>query len=816
MRAPLVPVTLAFLVGVLVGSAMPSALGVLIGAAVLPSLIALTPVIRRAAHPHSELLTPNSQLVVLLLLWMAVGMLRVALWETHPEAQLGTVVPEEPQPVRLHGVVISDPVQPFDPAEPEPEVCVVRLWHVRAEQEVGWQPMAGRVRVSRIDPLVPLLYGDEVVIEGEWSRVPSPGNPGQYDWRASLARQQIHGRVRAKPHHGIVVLRHGQGEPWLAAVFHLRARWERLIRESFTAEESGLLLSLLLGQRGRLEDALNDAFVETGTVHLLVISGFNVGLIALLLEGLFRVAGLPWRLRLLLSAVGLGGYCVLTGMQPPVVRATLMAWVVLGAYALDRVLSWFNAMAAAALVIVWLNPTQLFDPGFQLSFGAVLSLLVFTSRWQPWLAGHLGWVRPGWLRRYLSLSVSATAAIWVGLAPILAWYFHLVSPVSMLANLLIAPLISALIAVGTTLLVLSTFFEPVIAWGQGIVSLLLTATVRCVTWCHSIPGGWWLVGQPSPFVLLGYYGLLGLSIFRARLGWSPGRVLVVWLAALTIWVWAVLAQQLSESHWLRVTVLDVGHGDSLVVRTPRGHTLLVDAGSQEAGRFQLIPFLRHHGITTLDGLVLTHADEDHLGGAIPLLQGIRVRRLLTNGAIDDTMSARAVRSLAAARGIQETVVADGMTVEAGPGVAIEVLHPPHGLVPGTAPASNDNSIVLKLTKGTVSLLLTGDIEEAGLPWLLRNAGSLRATVLKVPHHGSRLGTIGATFFETVQPALALLSVGRVHHLPAPETIEALHETGAIIYSTRDEGAIELRTDGVHLEVRTFKGSRTWQSLDVRL
>jgi competence protein ComEC len=137
-------------------------------------------------------------------------------------------------------------------------------------------------------------------------------------------------------------------------------------------------------------------------------------------------------------------------------------------------------------------------------------------------------------------------------------------------------------------------------------------------------------------------------------------------------------------------------------------------------------------------------------------------------------------------------------------VELEVLHPPPGLVPGAAPESNDNSVVLKVTKGSVSVLLCGDIEEAGLPWLLQAGRPLGSTVLKVPHHGSRLGTVGERFFDAVQPQIAILSVGRLHHLPTAETLHALQGTGARIYSTREDGAIHLRTDGHRLEIRTFK------------
>lgn len=797
MTAPLVPIAIAFLLGVLAGTWRPDAPWMMLAALGLAGAAL-------AAWPR---LPARWALMALLCCWGCLGLLRMELWRAHPAAVLQERLPDEPEPVQVHGVVRDDPAGLFDPDDLGPQTCVLELRHVRTAS--GWAALAGRVRVTLQPPRTRLRYGDELLAEGEWSRVPAPGNPGQYDWRAALARQRVHGLLRVRPFHGLVVLRsgHGQGNPVLSALYRLRGRWERLLDEAFPPRDAGLLRAILLGERVALPERLKTAFVDTGTIHLLVISGFNVGLIAGLCELLLRWAGLAWRLRLAVIALVLGAYSVLTGLQPPVVRATVMAWVALGAAALDRDLHWTNTLAAAALLMLWIHPAQAFDPSFQLSFGAVASLLTFTGRFQRRLQPPLDALAGPWLGRGLAAGLSATAAVWVGLAPVLAWYFHLLAPVSLLANLLLGPLLSAVVVVGMLVLTAGTLIEAAVGWGSGLLQLLLEATLRCVAWCDALPGGTWFVGTPPAWWLTGYYGLLALSLLRRRAGLRAGQVLCCWAAAGTLAIWGGVAAHALAGRRLQVTVLDVGHGDCLVLRTPQGHVLLVDAGSEDAGRHRVVPYLRFAGITAVDALVLTHTDEDHLGGALPLLEQVRVGRLLTNGVRGATMSARRLRRAARDRAIPDTVLQAGMRLDAGTGVRLDVLHPPPGLVPQAAAASNDNSVVLSVAKDRVRFLLCGDLEEAGIPWLLRAGASVQAAVLKVPHHGSRLGDAGERLFQQVRPAVAVISAGRRHRLPAAETVAALQRTSARRYLTRDDGAVRFSTDGERLWIETGRSRR---------
>lgn len=737
-----------------------------------------------------------------LLVWLSVGALRQLDAAALRPDELASLVPERPHPVVAHGVMATDPSRLFDPDDPE-SARTIGVVDVR-ELLVGgaWRRAPGKLRVRLRGERHPALaYGDDVVLEGALSAIPLPGNPGQYDWRASLAREQIVGQLIVGPIDGVVRLSTGGGWRLLRWAGRVRARCGALIDARFDPRRAALLQSLLLGQRANLDDALKRAFVETGTVHLLVISGFNVGLIAALLEFALRFAGLPLGGRVTISSAALLGYCAITGMQPPVERATVMAWVVLAAVWLDRIVSWPNTLAASALVLLVWQPQQLMDPSFQLSFGAVASLLLF-SMIAPWLERMLRRL-PERAAKFLASSVGATIAVWIGLWPVLAWYFQLLSPISILANLVLVPLVSVLVGVGTVVLALGLAWQPLfVALGPALAALL-RLTVAAVQGCHAL-GGAWPVGRPAAALVVGYYTLVALSLLRRRLRLSLGAIVAAWLLGIDGWLAAGVIAHARESATLELTALDVGHGDCLAVRAPRHQRLLVDAGSEQAGASVVVPYLRQRGWRTLDALVLTHPDEDHIGGALPLLAAVRIRQLFTNGSLSTTPTGRRVLALARAQGAREEIVWAGMRLTKPGAVDIIVLHPPRGLVPGVAPRANENSIVLQVRDGDTTALLTGDLEEAGVPWLLGWGDRLWSTVLKVPHHGSALGRWDRPLLHQVRPKLAVVSVGWLHRLPAAVTIRDLHDEAGRVVLTRDVGAVTIVTDGRRACVRTFR------------
>lgn len=796
MRSPLVPITVCLCGGIWLALLIPLNTAIWVGSGFI---------LAAAAFIFSK--NPRLATTCLLFCWIALGAAHFCVWRQDPVWAVQSRLAGGPSPAILHGFIRESLVD-ANSFGGKAQTTVVDLAHVRTPQ--GWLVLNGRLRAT-VDAGAALRAGDEVLMEGQWREAPQPSNPGQYDWKQALARAQITGLFEAKPYQPVVVLGNRFAFGWRNSIARLRLRLSRLIERYFSASCAGILQALVLGQKAGLADWLKRIFIETGTMHLLVISGANVALIALMAERIFRMVIFSWRLRFAGVAAVLGIYCLLTGSQPPVVRATVMAWVVLGAGLLDRPVCWANVLAAACCVMVLFNPCILWDPSAELSFAAVASLLLFYPRFNAAIARIFPLLSlPG--LRWLVSSIAATVAVWIGLWPILADYFYLFAPVAIVANLVLAPLLSGITVAGLGLLGVSLAgFSAPLALGSSWISKAAEMAIQWTAICHRMPGGFWVVGLLPAWIVLGYYTLLFVSLCRQRLRLRLGSVFSLWVAFAVLAAGAYAAGLLRDSRWLYVDFIDVGHGDSILIQTPKGLRMLVDTGTQTAGSMRVLPFLRCRGVGSLDALLLTHPDEDHIGGAMALLPSVRIAAVFTNGAWDDTASAHSVARLIKTARIPQTVLCAGMRLSGDPGVAVEVLHPPCGLVPGVPPDGNDNSVVLRLQAGDVSFLLTGDIEEKGIPWLVKNEAMRQVDVLKVPHHGSRLGAAGEALFQAAHPQMAVISVGSAHGLPAAETQAALENLRIPVYTTSNLGGISLRTDGHCLQMRMFKKWKNrWQ------
>jgi len=693
--------------------------------------------------------------------------------------------------VTLEGVVVGEP-------DLRDRWVKLRVEAKRLKVEGEWREVQGLALVHTYR-YPGYSYGDLLQIEGE---LETPPEFESFSYKDYLARQGIYTLLRYPQ---IDRLAQGQGNPFYAALYGLKDRAQATIRAILPEPEASLLSGILLGRDSEIPKDLWDDFNRTQTAHIIVISGFNISIVAGLLSYIGqRILGRNRCLYFALSGILL--YTIFVGAGPSVVRAAIMGSLYIIAIHLGRQAHALISLVVAAFLMTLLNPFTLWDLGFQLSFAATLGLILFVPSWQGWLVSRLDSLSWGVLASGLKalgegIIVTLAAQIWV--LPIILHNFRRFSLVSLLSNALIVPAQPGVMILGGVATILGLIARPlgqVVAW---VAWLFLRWTTFTVQLTAKLPWAAVDIGEFSLGLAVLYYGLLiALSMVRGSSfsGWQPCnrlakrlpmKVILGTLAVVALLLWPALFT-LPDGR-LHVSFLDVGQGDSILIESPSGHQILVDGGPSPAAVTSALGKALPFWDRSLDLVVLTHPQEDHLVGLIGVLERYDVGRFLYPGQGCVTEICRNLWESIEEGEVVHREIEAGMCIELGDGVVVEVLHPPQRLLSGTGSDVNNNSVVLKVNMGRASLLLTGDIEEEGERALLASGQPLRSLVLKAPHHGSAT-SLTPRFLREVSPQLVIISMGenRFGH-PAPETLAKL--SGLTTLRTDEEGTIEVMTDG---------------------
>ena len=574
-----------------------------------------------------------------------------------------------------------------------------------------------------------------------------------------------------------------------------RYRIYRYIQEHFQKESAGFLASVTTGQGMTSNDKLMDAFNVTGLTHILSISGTHFGLLSVLLFGMFRLVikvlpyGILQRMTIYLTPSQAAAilclpfmviYLGLSGASIPAVRSFLMIGLFLVGLLIGRKGFWLNSLLFAAFVIAVWEPEAIFSLSFQLSFLAVFCIGLAIDKEKEKEEDN----KSKKLLRFIKNALLMTLAAALGTAPLVAYYFHYVSLISPISNLLVAPLIGfiliplSVIAAFSYLLTGYFIFTPLIA-------VISEASIYLVKMLALIPfADMKIPSFPVVILLLFYAGFIFYLLFPKK-----KFLLMVPFIPLVIYMFSVL----SEKDKLTVTYLDVGQGDASVIELPDGRTMLMDTG--KTGR-EPASFLKYRGRQRIDILVVSHAHPDHTGGLEYLADRFQVREIWDNGRLilPDGLSHISHRSLNR-----------GDVIE-GPGYGISVLHPyPEFYSSGGREydAANNDSLVFRIESGGRSFLFTGDVEKEAEEDILHLGKWLKSDVLKTPHHGGKTSADEA-FFRAVSPDVAVISVGRDNSFghPHQETLDALEGVG--IYRTDIDGAIKIKASENGLEIKTYR------------
>ncbi len=657
------------------------------------------------------------------------------------------------------------------------------------------------VRFRKFRPVVD--YGDRLVARLHLRRPQPARNPGAFDYRAYLERKGIHAMGSVSRSEQILETHRGRGGLlWTYVVLPVRRAVRRGVASNLSGGPAGLLNGILLGEKRGVPEDVRTAFTRAGVNHVLAVSGLHVGLIAAVVFFGLGAVGCGRRTTAWATVGAVLLYALVTGLPPSVVRASMMSAFTIWGRLGNTQGEGLNSLGLAGLLILIFRPQDLFDVGFQLSFTATGGILLFYRPIRAWFPGGVAGGLAHWVWTPLAVSVAAQ----VGTLPLVLTYFGLLSVVSILANLIVVPLMAAAVALGLVGVVVIQVSSPAAALLNGANWFVLKCAIQTAAWFAE--PAWAAIEVPRPgWTVIGLYLCATLLILpEARSHRWGRRVVLLALSLANFWVWSGI---LHGPSGLRILVLDVGQGDGIFLRFPNGRTMLVDGGLRavniDMGERVLIPFLKAEGIERIDAVVASHPHSDHFGGFVTLLERVEVGWYLDAGQYYDSWTARRIRTLIRKKGIRYAVVEAGDRLEGLGGVEALVLHPTPDYVSERGPAPrglNNSSVVIRLTYRGSTILLTGDIEHETDPDLLRWGDLLRAQVLKSAHHGSRTSSTAA-FMSAVRPELVAVSCGirnKFRH-PSPEVIRRYEAMGISIYRTDLMGAVEIRIDEQGIEAR---------------
>src|SRR6267143_716980 len=671
--------------------------------------------------------------------------------------QLADELGNRPRVVTVTGCVISEPkIAPSGFATFLLKLKSIELEGRKQSTHAIWQ-----VRWKGVPE-----FGDELKFFGTAEPIPPPRNPGEFDMRSYLARRDVRRLLFVRYPEGGTLIRHGGGNPIMRAAQKSRAWMQNALCRGLedAPDAQNFLSGIVLGLRHQTPEDIEEPFQQTGTLHLFAVAGLHVGIVARLLWILAMVARLSRKWATIVIIPLLLFYSAVTGLHVSSVRAAVMSSILLGGFFFERKVFVLNSLAAAAFSLLCWDTNEFFSTGFQLSFAVVGGIILLADPLSGWLR-PIGAPDPflprrlvSGLRRTIGVGYewicrggSVSLAAWLGSLPLICWYFHLVTPSSLFANLLVVPIAFFILAIALLSLVVAPVATGVSLIFNNANWSLATGVIAFVQWFAQVPGSHYYVAEPS------------------------------WPKKLPA----------------KITVLDVGAGAAVHVRASRAGWLF-DCGRDRDYERVLRPYLHAAGINRISGLLLTHGDSLHIGSTEALLRDFVPTVLIDNAAPDRSTVHRRLREIFPTHRLNLMSLKAGENFSASSDVVGKILFPPANF---TATTADDQAFVVQLSIKTTKILFMSDAGYATEKSLLASRSDLHSDVLvKGQHHSGNSGS--DIFLDAVRPRLI---VATSRDFPQQERIsdewaERVRARGIKLFRQDETGAVELEF-----------GEREWQA-----
>lgn len=800
MKRPLVAVALSYGGGLLLAEYSQPPLSVLFP--ITFSALALT-LVWSPARPH--LLWP----LLILVGWTNL-VSRTAIISPH---DLQRVMNDAPALVTVRGTLAETPsLRVFVRDEEESWRTLAQVQVTELCRDGNWQPTIGPVVVSTMGALpADFFEGRKAEITGILAPPASPVADGLFNYRTYLARQGIYFQLKANSASAWELLPGGRTSPPLSDRF---LAWsQRILARGLPNEDVSLRLlwAMTLGWKTALTNEVNEPFMRSGTMHIFAISGLHIALIAGILVSLLRVMQVSRTWCGLVVIPLIWFYTTATGWQPSAIRSTVMMTIIIGGWALKRPSDLLNSLAAAAFIILLWDPQQLFQASFQLSFFVVLSIALFLPplekvrdrmlqpdpllppalipRWQRWLGTPLRW---------LTTTFAISLAAWLGSLPLTAYYFHLFSPVTLLANLVVVPLSSAALACNLGSLICGNWLP----WATELFNhsgwFWMLAMTKVSHWATLLPGAYRYVPSPPLAGFAIYYALLigvlsGWLFAPCRRAWSIAGILLV--ATLSFWHW-----QKSRAEF-QLTILPHNGAHSVFVDGPgQSDDWLIDCGNTNSVEFVTKPFLRARGVNRVPHLLLTHGDLRYVGGTETLNKLFGVGEIHTSA-----IRFRSVKYHNLMSSVEQTPDCRHIINRGDEAGGWRVLHPEPG---DKFPQADDSALVLLGKFHGTRILLLSDLGRPGQEALMQREKDLRADIV-VTGLPEKTEPLCDALLDAIQPRLVILADSEfpATKRASPRLRERLAQRSTTVLFTRYDGAVTLNFGQAGWKLRTMDGNQ---------
>ena len=661
-----------------------------------------------------------------------------------------------------------------------------------------------------------LLAGSLVFMSGKLEEIEGPRNPGEFDSKQYYACQHIYYVMKK----GKIKKQSQNHSAYGQFLINMRQRFAEILEKTCGAE-AGSFEAIVLGDKSNLDPELKMRYQMAGIIHILAISGLHISLLGMGLYNMLKKAGFGIWPAGLLALIIMLQYGMMTGGGVSTMRAVCMFLLSVGAKIAGRIYDMPTGMAVAAILILVENPAYLLDGGFWLSFGSVIGIGCVWPVIQEALGNLEKEDNAG---KKILWSFLASGVVQFTTLPIVLWFYGEVSVMGIFLNLLVLPTVGVVLGSGTA----DALLGLISIKGAFVVAIpgrtILKIYEVLVIIIGKLPFCTWVGGKPEMWQIVDYYLILAgavwiyrisekkykenkTAVMKKRKGIWKFRCLCAGMVCL-----GILLIGYKPKEDFRIACLDVGQGDGIVIEMENRWNILIDGGStnkSSLGQYQLIPYLKSRGISRLDGIYISHTDEDHISGVREILDYIskgltiiRVENLILPDwdAVQDNKNFQELTELAKAAGIRVIYVNAGDRVRYGE-TTLKVLWPEAG---ATGKEVNEDAIVIEMTNGAFKGVFTGDIGKDTEDKLLQKGVLEDVDFLKVAHHGSKYST-GEEFLDVVKPELSVISCSATNTYghPSPDTLKRLENSGSKVLITKDVGAVTIYRKREHTFVKSY-------------